>query len=63
MLQPSTAKKYVSPLNDITNDFMERIDEMKDANNELPDDFLHELYKWALECTFKLIQKFLLIIL
>lgn len=24
MLQPSTAKKYVAPLNDITSDFMER---------------------------------------
>lgn len=24
MLQPSTAKKYVAPLNDITTDFMER---------------------------------------
>lgn len=52
MLQPSTAKKYVTPLNDITNDFMERVNEMRDANNELPDDFLHELYKWALECKY-----------
>lgn len=23
---------------------------MRDENNELPGDFLHELYKWALEC-------------
>lgn len=25
---------------------------MKDGNEELPDDFLSELYKWALECKF-----------
>lgn len=23
---------------------------MRDENDELPDNFLHELYKWALEC-------------
>lgn len=23
---------------------------MRDENDELPGDFLHELYKWALEC-------------
>lgn len=27
-----------------------RVHEMRDENNELPGDFLHELYKWALEC-------------
>lgn len=57
MLQPTTAKKYITPLNDITNDFMERLHEMRDANNELPDDFLHELYKWALECKYELFYK------
>lgn len=25
---------------------------MRDENDELPGDFLHELYKWALECRF-----------
>ena len=25
---------------------------MLDANNELPGNFLHELYKWALECMY-----------
>lgn len=49
LLQPSTAKKYIAPLNDIAQDFMERIHEMRDENNELPKDFLHEVYKWALE--------------
>ncbi|XP_037035585.1 probable cytochrome P450 49a1 [Bradysia coprophila] len=49
MLQPSTARKYIGPLNEIANDFMDRVHEMRDENNELPGDFLHELYKWALE--------------
>lgn len=52
MLQPSTAKKYVGPLNDISTDFMERIDEMINEDGELPSDFLHEIYKWALECKY-----------
>ncbi|XP_062544598.1 probable cytochrome P450 49a1 [Armigeres subalbatus] len=49
MLQPTTAKKYIAPLDEISTDFMARIHEMRDENNELPGDFLHELYKWALE--------------
>ncbi|XP_031620366.1 probable cytochrome P450 49a1 [Contarinia nasturtii] len=49
MLQPSTARKYIMPLNEIANDFMDRVHEMRDENNELPGNFLSELYKWALE--------------
>lgn len=26
------------------------IEEMRNEQDELPDNFLHELYKWALEC-------------
>lgn len=52
MLQRSIGKKYVGPLNEIADDFMDRIHEMRDTNNELPQDFLKELYKWALECEF-----------
>uniref|UniRef100_A0A1B0G778 Cytochrome P450 n=1 Tax=Glossina morsitans morsitans TaxID=37546 RepID=A0A1B0G778_GLOMM len=49
LLQPQIAKKYVSPLNDIATEFMARIHELRDENQELPANFLHELYKWALE--------------
>ncbi|KAI9580601.1 hypothetical protein GQX74_011271 [Glossina fuscipes] len=49
LLQPQIVKKYVSPLNDIATEFMARIHEMRDENQELPANFLHELYKWALE--------------
>uniref|UniRef100_A0A1A9VGK8 Cytochrome P450 n=1 Tax=Glossina austeni TaxID=7395 RepID=A0A1A9VGK8_GLOAU len=49
LLQPQIAKKYVSPLNGIATEFMARIHEMRDENQELPANFLHELHKWALE--------------
>lgn len=50
MLQRSIGKKYVGPLNEIATDFMARIHDMRDENNELQQDFIKELYKWALEC-------------
>lgn len=28
------------------------MDEMVDENRELPDNFLMEIYKWALECKY-----------
>lgn len=31
------------------------MEEMKDQNNELPDEFLYEIYKWALECAKKIL--------
>ncbi|XP_039478880.1 probable cytochrome P450 49a1 [Drosophila santomea] len=49
LLQPQTAKKYIPPLNDIASEFMGRIELMRDEKDELPANFLHELYKWALE--------------
>ncbi|ALC40607.1 Cyp49a1 [Drosophila busckii] len=49
LLQPQTAKKYIKPLNDIASEFMLRIEEMRNEQQQLPDNFLHELYKWALE--------------
>ncbi|XP_030388533.1 probable cytochrome P450 49a1 [Scaptodrosophila lebanonensis] len=49
LLQPQTAKKFIPPLNDIASEFMGRIDALRDENDELPGNFLHELYKWALE--------------
>lgn len=34
------------------NEFCFRMDRILDENRELPNDFLTELYKWALECKF-----------
>ncbi|KAF4528572.1 hypothetical protein B566_EDAN015719 [Ephemera danica] len=56
LLQPSVARQYVTPLNEIAADFMDRIAELRDENNELPGAFLGELYKWALESSLALIS-------
>ncbi|XP_018570997.1 probable cytochrome P450 49a1 [Anoplophora glabripennis] len=49
LLPPATARKYVEPLNVIATDFLVRMENMLDENNELPNYFLSEIYKWALE--------------
>ncbi|KAJ9592119.1 hypothetical protein L9F63_001347 [Diploptera punctata] len=49
MLQSGAAKNYVGPLNQVADDFMSRMEILKDENQELPDNFLGEIYKWALE--------------
>ncbi|KAF2885238.1 hypothetical protein ILUMI_20930 [Ignelater luminosus] len=50
ILQLQTVKKYIEPIEDVTNYFIQRMLEMKDKNNEMPDDFDNEIHKWALEC-------------
>ncbi|XP_072391690.1 probable cytochrome P450 49a1 isoform X1 [Diabrotica undecimpunctata] len=49
LLPPITAKKYIEPLDQISTDFINRMENMLDTNRELPDHFLSEIYKWALE--------------
>ncbi|KAL1505572.1 hypothetical protein ABEB36_005108 [Hypothenemus hampei] len=50
ILQLQIVKKYVEPIEAVTNDFMQRMTEMKDENSEMPSDFDNEIHKWALEC-------------
>lgn len=50
VLQLSTVRRYVQPLEEVTDYFMQRCEEMLDANAELPDDFDNEIHKWSLEC-------------
>ncbi|CAH0560856.1 unnamed protein product [Brassicogethes aeneus] len=50
VLQIQTVKKYIEPIETVTNDFIYRMLEMKDENNEMPADFDNEIHKWALEC-------------
>ncbi|KAL1502174.1 hypothetical protein ABEB36_007357 [Hypothenemus hampei] len=49
LLPPATAKKYVEPLDVIATDFLSLLEQSLDDNKELPDHFLSEIYKWALE--------------
>lgn len=50
VLQLSTVRRYVEPLEEVTNYFIQRCEEMLDKNSELPDDFDNEIHKWSLEC-------------
>lgn len=50
VLQLSTIRRYLNPLEVITNDFIERCETILDENSELPDDFDNEIHKWSLEC-------------
>lgn len=49
MLQPKTAKKYIEPVEEIAEDFIERIRSIRDEKDEVPAEFSNEMNKWALE--------------
>nr|WCC58038.1 cytochrome P450 [Pharsalia antennata] len=50
ILQLRTVKKYIEPIEIVTKDFIQRMLEMKDENEEMPADFDNEIHKWSLEC-------------
>ncbi|XP_044254761.1 probable cytochrome P450 301a1, mitochondrial [Tribolium madens] len=50
ILQVQTVKKYIEPIENVTNYFIQRMMEMKNEDNEMPSDFDNEIHKWALEC-------------
>lgn len=50
VLQLSTVRRYVTPLEQVTEEFIDRCNQMLDHNKELPDDFDNEIHKWSLEC-------------
>ncbi|KAH0558311.1 hypothetical protein KQX54_015586 [Cotesia glomerata] len=50
ILQPQTVRKYISPIEVVTNDFINRINKIKNSEDEVPADFDNEIHKWALEC-------------
>ncbi|ALC42378.1 Cyp301a1, partial [Drosophila busckii] len=50
VLQLSTIRRYLQPLELITDDFLARCEQLLDDNEELPLDFDNEIHKWSLEC-------------
>ncbi|XP_050442823.1 probable cytochrome P450 301a1, mitochondrial [Adelges cooleyi] len=50
VLQPQTVKKYIQPIEEVSDYFIQRMQEMKNENSEMPADFDNEIHKWALEC-------------
>lgn len=51
MMQPRSAQMYIHSMNDVAQDFIERMNKLreKDPNGDMPEDFSYELNKWALE--------------
>ncbi|CAG9795631.1 unnamed protein product [Diatraea saccharalis] len=49
LVAPEAARAAIPVLDAVTNDFIKRMETLVDSDRELPDDFLTELYKWALE--------------
>jgi len=52
MLQPRTARVYVSTIADTADCFVERCRAIRDSRLEVPSDFLNEIHKWSLECKY-----------
>ncbi|KAG8178823.1 hypothetical protein JTE90_015376 [Oedothorax gibbosus] len=48
LMKPAAIQAYLEPMQEVARDFIKRMNDIKDSNNEVPN-LLHELYKWALE--------------
>lgn len=50
-MQPRSAKLYLYSMNNVAEDFLRRIEFLRKQNpkGELPENFLNEMNKWALE--------------
>lgn len=51
LLKPATVALYTTQSDKISMDFVDRIREVRDQNNETPANFLTEIHKWAAEST------------
>lgn len=49
MLKPKLVKVYTDPLNEIAEDFVKRLNQLKEDKPYLEDNFLFEITKWSLE--------------
>ncbi|XP_046395350.1 probable cytochrome P450 49a1 [Ischnura elegans] len=49
MMQPRIASQYVEPIGGVAQEFIERIRSIKDEKEEMPKDFVNDLFKWSLE--------------
>jgi len=49
LLKPKTINKYIPSIGQISDEFVDRIRLIRPESNEMNDDFLNELYRWALE--------------
>ncbi|KAK7793314.1 hypothetical protein R5R35_011522 [Gryllus longicercus] len=49
LMQPRSARRYFAPIDEVAQDFIGRMRDLRDENMELPAGFINELYKWSLE--------------
>ncbi|KAL7643898.1 UNVERIFIED_CONTAM: hypothetical protein RMT77_005907 [Armadillidium vulgare] len=49
MMKPKNIVKYLKAMDDVSIDFTDRIADLQRKYGEMPNDFLNEIYKWALE--------------
>ncbi|KAJ8973422.1 hypothetical protein NQ317_016705 [Molorchus minor] len=52
MMQPRIAKMYVKAIESTAQEFVDRIEYLKNEDYELSEDLLNELHKWSLECNY-----------
>lgn len=59
MMKPQIVRSYVDPIDQVAREFIDKIKLMRDANDEMPDEFGNELCQWALEtiCLIALDQR------
>jgi cytochrome P450 family 12 len=48
-MQPKLVKSYIPTIDKIVNEFLENIESIQDANNEMPGNFYEYLNRWSLE--------------
>ena len=49
LLLPREALKYLTPMNEVANDFVSRLTIIRDANDRI-ENMEMELFGWAMEC-------------
>ncbi|KAG8221872.1 hypothetical protein J437_LFUL003248 [Ladona fulva] len=49
MLQPRVSKQYIKPIAAVAQEFVEKMKTLRNDKQEMPDDFINELFKWSLE--------------
>lgn len=53
ILQPQTVKKYVAPIETVTEDFIKYMENARDGNGDLPHEFDNDIHRWSLECKWR----------
>ncbi|KAJ3658851.1 hypothetical protein Zmor_010569 [Zophobas morio] len=54
MLQPRVTKMYVKSITATSQELVDRIEAIKNEDDEVPEDFLNEVHKWSLESIAKI---------